>query len=136
MKITEVANALVAVIKGIEGIEGAYLWERKDIKVPAGSVGVPTLERTDVDEAESQLGTDDWKLEFPVSLYFDLADVAKSQQSMVDALEAFTNAIDADQSLGLPTVEASVNDAQPFAERDRKRPLVGYEITVSVLRLV
>lgn len=133
MKITEIAKALVAVIEGI-GLE-EHLWEPKTLRPPAGSVGIPTLKRTPPDEPESQLYSDDWNLDFTVSLYFDLAK-ASIQQDMVDALEAFTDAIDADHSLNGTVFDAAVGEAVPFVEKDRKRPLVGYEITVSVIRLV
>lgn len=136
MKITEIAEALVTVAEGTATLQQAHLWEPKDLAPPAASVGVPGLQRTDPDEAESQLGSDDWNLDFTVSLYFDLAHAAKAQQSMVDALEEFTDAIDADASLGGIVLEASVTEATPFVEKERKRPLVGYEVTVSVVRLV
>src|SRR4051812_18498217 len=96
-KSTTIAEALVAVVKGI-GLE-EHLWEPKDLAPPAGSVGVPALRRTGPDETESQLSTDDWYLDYTVSLYFDLAHVAKAQQAMVDAVESFIDAIDADPSL-------------------------------------
>jgi hypothetical protein len=134
VKVTEIAEAIVAVIAGI-GLK-KYLWEPKDLKPPAGAVHVPHIKRTKPDEAESQLGSDDWDLDFTVSLYFDLAEAAKAQQSMVDAVERFIDAIDEDPSLGGVVLEASVTDAVPFIERDRPRPVVGYECTVSVLRLV
>jgi hypothetical protein len=134
VKLTPIAQALVAVIKGIGLNE--YLWEPKDLRPPAGSVSIPTLERTEPDGAESQLHADDWDLGFTVSLYFDLAHVAKAQQAMVDALEAFVDAIDADHSLDGTVFDCAVTDAVPFVERDRKRPLVGYEITVAVELLV
>lgn len=131
--ITEIAEALVGLLGDI-GLN-ADLWEKKEIRPPAGSVWVPTLQRTEPDEAESQLGTDDWRLIYPVSLYFDLANV-KDQQTAVEKLEAFVKALDADPSLGGTVLEASVTEAVLFKELDRPRPLVGYEITVSVLRLV
>lgn len=134
---TEIAEALVECLKGIGLREGqAHLWEPKDLTPPAGAVGVPAIKRTPPDEAESQLMTDDWELDYTVSLYFDLANVALAQQSMTDKVEAFIKAIDADPSLGGLVLEASVTEAVPFIERDRKRPLVGYECTVSVTVLV
>ena len=131
---TEIAQALVAVVKSIGLRE--HLWEPKDLKPPAGTVGVPAISRTKPDEAESQLGSVDWELDYTVSLYFDLASVAQAQQSMVDAVDDFIDAIDADPSLGGTVLEASVTEAIPFVEKDRRRPLVGYEVTVSVVRLV
>lgn len=134
MKLTEIAEAIEALVKSI-GLE-EHLWEPKDLRPPAGAVGVPVIKRTPPDEADSQLGTVDWILDYTVSLYFDLANVAKAQQAMVDAVEDFIDVVDADPSLGGNALEASVTNAEPFVERDRKRPLVGYEITVSVIRLV
>lgn len=132
--ITPIAEAIVDLLEGIR--LAAHLWEPKDLAPPAGAVGVPTLKRTPPDEAESQLGADDWNLDFTVSLYFDLVDAAKTQQAMADALSAFTAAVDADRSLGGTAFDASVTEAVPFVEKDRKRPLAGYEVTVAVVRLV
>ncbi len=133
--ITPIAEALVAIIESID-LKGE-LWEPKTVSPPAGAVGVPVIRRTNPDEAESQLHSDDWFLDFGVSLYFDLAKAQPAQQGMVDAAEAFIAAIDADTSLGIdPLLEAKVTDCQPFVEQDRRRPLCGYEITVSTHRLV
>lgn len=128
------AEALVAIIERL-GFRGE-LWEPQTIRLPAGTVGTPTLRRRAPDDRESQLLTNDWWVEFTVSLYFDLRDAQKAQQGMVDGLLAFTRAIDADPSLALTVLDAAVTSAVPFVEKDRNRPLVGYEITVATLSLV
>ncbi len=138
--ITSPAEALVAIIEGLPpaGVPfNGYLWEPKEIRPPAGSVGTPTLRRRAPDQAESQLATDDWYLDLLVSLYFDLeGDAQKVQADMVSALVSFTAAIDADPSLGGTVLDSGVISAVPFHEDGRNRPLIGYEITVATLSLI
>jgi hypothetical protein len=103
--------------------------------IPAAAVGAPQLRRTAIDAGERELGSDDWFLEYPVGLYFDLDEAEKSHSQMVEALEAFCKAIDLDPSLGDPLVDdCKVTNAEPFVEEGRQRVLCGYLCTVSVWR--
>jgi hypothetical protein len=80
----------------------AYKWDPgfAGISPPCGVVGVPSAERTPPGEGEESIGANDWSLEFPVQLFFDLADPVLTQSQAVEAMEAFIVAIDADQTLG------------------------------------
>jgi hypothetical protein len=103
--------------------------------IPAAAVGAPELNRGSLDAGERELGSDDWYLDYPVSLYFDLDEAAKAQGQMVEALEAFTKAIDDDPSLGSALIDdCKLTNAEPFVEDGRGRTLCGYLCTVSVLR--
>lgn len=103
--------------------------------VPAVAVGPPTVRRAGLDEGERELGSDDWFLDYPVSLYFDLDEASKSQGQMVEAVEAFSKAIDQDPSLGSALIDdCKLTNADPFVEDGRQRTLCGYLCTVAVLR--
>lgn len=128
------AEALVAVITSI-GLD-AELWEPPTIRPPMGTVGTPSVRRTPPDQAESQLSTNDWYVDYLVSLYFDITRAQAAQQRMVTALIDFTEAIDADPSLAGTVFEAAVTSAEPFFEDGRNRPLIGYQITVATLSLI
>lgn len=125
----------VTMSNGTQALKG-YTYEPSLFdNVPAAAVGVPVVRRSSLDEGERELGSDDWFLEYPVGLYFDLDEAAKSQGQMVEALEAFTKAIDADPSLGSALIDdCKLTSAEPFVEDGRERTLCGYLCTVSVWR--
>lgn len=104
-----IGEALVAVADGLSGLaNGAtvkgILWAPRDTDVrPAAVVEMPGIERVAADEAESQIGTRDVRLSFPVPFYFDLSeDLAYSQSQAVEVVEAFVDAIDAATNAGQP----------------------------------
>lgn len=129
------ASALVTMLRGV-GFRRVHLWEPREIRPPAVSVGTPSLRRRGPDEAESQLSTFDYWIDYPCSLYCDLSKALESQQEMVNGLVAIVAAVDADPSLGGTVLDAVVSEADPFVEQDRNRPLVGYQFTVSTLSLI
>lgn len=104
-----IAQALVDVAAGLSGLANdatvkGILWAPRDTDVrPAAVVEMPGIERVNADEAESQMGTRDARLSFPVAFYFDLSeDVAFSQAQAVEVVEAFVDAIDAATNAGQP----------------------------------
>lgn len=119
----------------------AYKWSRRDIAPPCGVVELPTTRRTDLDVREDHMGQNDWWVEYPVAFYRELDEPATAQAALVETIEAFILAIDADQDLtngGSPVVqEAKVVEATPFAEPlQQTRVLIGYETRVAVLKFV
>lgn len=125
----------VTLSTGVQPLKG-YTWEPREFdRVPAAAVGPPSLRRSGLDEGERELGSDDWTMDYSVGLYFDLDEAGKAQGLMVEALEAFTKAIDDDPSLGSALIDdCKVTNAEPFVEDGRGRPLCGYLVTVSVMR--
>jgi hypothetical protein len=115
-----------------------YLWSpRQMTKVPAGVVEIPSVGRVGPDEAESQLSSDDWNVTYPVVLYVDATRADTSQAALVEFLEDFIAAIDANPSLTNTVLDAKVLSAEPFLDlTEQARPLVGYECEVAVLKLV
>jgi hypothetical protein len=101
----------------------------------AAEIEIPDVARTGVEEAESQLGADDWDLTFPVSIWVNMTDQAHDQIRLVQTLEQWIAAVDADVTFGGLVLEAKVIRAERQYQLAR-RPLVGYETTVAVLKLV
>ncbi len=112
-----------------------YKWARLDYDLPAGVVELPTVSRV---QENSQLGSEDWMMDFPVVLYFDLSDAAFSQEQAAEMVEAFIAAVDANPSLGSPTIvdDAVVTSATPSFETDTARPMVAYTCTLELNKLV
>jgi hypothetical protein len=104
--------------------------------LPVAVIGLPQLERTEPDESESQIGSFDYKLEYPVTFLFDLGDSATAQAQALDTVEKFVAAIDAAQlSAADPSiVDAKVVRSDPGEVVDAARPLLSYSCTLRVLK--
>lgn len=104
--------------------------------LPVGVVGLPQIERTDPDEAESQIGTFDWRFEIPVTFLFDLGDTATAQAQALDTVEAFIKTVDAAAlSISDPSiVDAKVVRSDPGEIVDAARPMLSYTCTLRVLK--
>lgn len=117
---------------------GVNTWARDALTMRgsgAAEIEIPDVSRTGVEEAESQLGADDWDLTYVVSLWVNLTETSVCQQRLVALLEQWIAAVDADVTFGGLVLEAKVTEAKRQYQL-AKRPLVGYETTVSVLKLV
>ena len=104
--------------------------------LPCGVVGPPTIERRVVDEGDSQIGSRDWNLTFPVTLFFDLADTATAQAQATQTVEAFITAVD---TATLSVSDASIEDAvvavaTPVEILNDARPMLAYECSLAVLK--
>jgi hypothetical protein len=134
-----VAQAICNIIDGLSLTSSltSFKWGRIDLdSIPAGVVAMPLFRRTAVEEAESQLGADDWNISYPVLLVADLNEAVANQAQVVDMVEAFVKAIDADYSLAGTVKEAKVTEGEPYVQQDKgSRPLIGYELVVDVLKL-
>jgi hypothetical protein len=106
--------------------------------LPAAVTGLPTVERTDVDNGESQFGSFDWNVTLEVVFLFDLGDTATAQEQALDTVEKFTAAVDAAQlSASDPSiVDAKVVRSEPGEIIDAARPMMSYTCTLRVLKLV
>lgn len=118
---------------------GAATWTPKALdRLPAVVIEIPRITRTALDQAEMQLGTNDWRIEYPVTFYFDLTNPARVQTQAVAFIEAAINAIDADPTLGdiSGVIDAKLATADPVFIEDGPRAMVAYECEVHVLKLV
>jgi hypothetical protein len=142
--IEPVAAALVGLINTVTVTAGSgsvtlvgYQQEPKEFdRLPAGTVSTPEITRVPVGEPELQMGSTEWHLSYRVSLYFEITDPVETQSQMKEAVEAFIKAVDANGQLGGLADDSKVTNSVPFYEDNRNRPLVGYECTVMVLKMV
>jgi len=105
-------------------------------RLPVAICGLPSLERIDVDQPESQLGSYDWTIQFDVTFLFDLGDTQTAQSQALDTLERFVLAIDgAALSASNPSiVDAKVTRSEPGEIVDSARPMLSYTCTLRVLK--
>jgi hypothetical protein len=133
--IAEALRAELAAV-GVAPVIKAHKWAPRALdKVPAGVIGVPSLRRREPDGAESRLGRNDWRLIYPVGLYFELTEAIAAQARAVEVLEAWVKAIDANDTLNDLVEDAAVTVAEPdFTEEGR--PMVLYLTEVHMLAFV
>lgn len=141
--IQPIADALAGVCRSVGLHVPDETWTVGTLRPPCAEIEVPDGRRTGPEEAESQLGFNDWYQEFPVTLWVDLHRATEAQVRLKTLLEAFIVAVDADRSLGLDPADvdfqlddASVVSWERVYQLERDRQLIGYETTVAVLALV
>lgn len=152
-----VAQALADVAAGVPGLaNGATVkgirWAPRDTDTrPAAVVEMPAIERVAADERESQIGTRDVRLTFPVAFYFDLGeDPAFGQEQAVEVVAGYIDAIDAATNDGQPLegsafggavividAKASADAPEIFPpEASSGRPAIRYVCQTEVLGLI
>lgn len=106
--------------------------------LPAGIVGIPSIDRTSPGDVEPQLGSDAWTMEYEVVLCVDLAEAKFAQAQAVELVELFIDSVDDDPSLGDPQVvsDAVVERAEPEVVADERRPMLTYRCRLLVEKLV
>jgi hypothetical protein len=124
----------------------AHQWGPKKFRGPGpwAVVQLPAIDRTGLEEPESQVGTEDWDLEFPVVFYFELTGAPEFvQEQAIAVIEAFIAAVDSDPLLSSAEIpagqieEAKVTAAgPPELDVDQQRPLLVYPCDVALLALV
>lgn len=139
--VTPVADAILTKLQNLAvtpALKG-YRWAPRDLDaIPAAVIELPRIQRPGPDDLEnSPLGTNGWLLDYPVTLYFDLAVAPDAQAQAATYVDAFITAIDDDPSLGLAAVEDSaVTNSEPVIIEERARVLLAYECRLEVLALV
>lgn len=112
-----------------------HKWAPRDLDgTVAGVVEMPRFERRDTDTPEPELGSNTWFIEYPVVLYFPLDEAARSQAVVIDTVEAFVKAIDANPTLSQTVDDAVVTTGEPFLALEAGQ--LGYELTVAVEKRV
>ena len=118
----------------------AYKWAPRDLDGtgPWAVVEMPAIGRIGLDEAETQLGTDDWTVTFPVVFYCALDEARYAQAQITAVVEEWITAVDANPFAADATVDdIAVTDAgPPEIEADAARPRVVYPTTVQLLKVV
>lgn len=106
--------------------------------IPCAVIGIPAITRVGVDQPESQLGARDWFIEWPVNLYFDIADPVFTSQQAIETVEAFIKLIDTEslQAADGTVLDAKVTESVPVEYVDQARPLMVYECKLEIWKLV
>lgn len=114
----------------------AHVWAPRMLAgIPALVIEPPAGTRTQPDEAESQLYTNDWDLDFTCTFYADLNEAAQAQERLVDLVELWVSAIDANEQLDGLCNSAKVTEWQRPAELEidgSARSLLFTQTTVAV----
>ena len=117
-----------------------YKWAPRDLDGagPWGVIELPTVTRIGLDEAETQVGTKDWAVEFPVVFYIPLDEAAYAQALATAVVEDWLTAIDDNPFTADATVDdITVTDAGPAEiDADSSRPVVIYPTTVQLMKFV
>jgi hypothetical protein len=106
---------------------------------PAVLVIAPAGGRTKPDESERQLYTNDWEIEFRCQLVVNLRKAETAQAQMVELIETWVLAIDADRSLGISgLLDASVVDwTEPgIADDGKANPLLVCDTHLELVQFV
>lgn len=135
--IQPVADAIAAKLTAlpVTPLLKAYRWAPRDLdKLPAAVIELPRIERGGPDTTENaSFGLNNWLLDFPVTLYFDLAVPETTQTLAADVLEAFITAIDDDPSLGALVLDSAVTNSEAVIIDDRGRVMFAYECRLEVM---
>lgn len=133
-----IADRLATILTGLS--LGVNTWAQPGLRfgaAGAAEIEIPDIDRTPLERSESQLGSNDWDLEFPVAIWVNLTEAEISQKRLVALVEAWIAAVDADIHLGGLVLEARVTHAaRVYGTTANNVPLVGYETAVAVLKLV
>jgi hypothetical protein len=116
----------------------AYRWAPRDLDaLPAGVVELPSIDRGDAADEESEIGSRTFRIEYPVTFYVAL-DEAALAQTIADAIAlAFIDAIDQQFPYAThPNVDdVRVNVDRPEVIEDA-RPLITVPARVQLLALI
>jgi hypothetical protein len=131
-----IADKAATILTGL-GL-GVNTWADAELtmgRAGAAEIEIPDIGRTRPEQAESQLGADDWQLEYVVSLWVNLTNGPASQQRLVGAGRAVDRRRRRRPDARRLVLDAKVTSAHRQYQLDR-RPLVGYETTLAVWKLV
>lgn len=107
--------------------------------LPCAVLSVPVIRRVSIEAPESQLYTHDWFISIPIVLYFDLADATATSILAIEYVETLIKGIDAG---GLQQVDPTlvedphIVDAEPTEIVDAARPMLQYECSLELLKIV
>lgn len=138
-----IADRLAELLRGIM-VDGTALnvpedsWTRGVIHPPAAEIELPEGTKPGPEQSQSELGSFDYDLEFPVTIWVELTDVTVTQKRLAQYLEEFIAAVDNDPTLDNTVLDSSVDSFEVvYGVGDgRKRDLIGYETRVGVIKLI
>ena len=137
-KLGAIAHAIKPRLATIAGLN-VYDHERlgRAFTPPCVMVGAVDVERTGVEEAESELGRDDWSMSWALTLYVALNDPATAYSDARILVGRLIAAFDADQKLGGEVLEAKLVSAEMGVnDDDENRRLIVVECELEALALM
>ena len=137
-KLAAVAAALKA---AFDTIDGVTVFDHEpvgsELPLPCITIGTPELQRTEIDEAERQLGAEDWRQSWAVTLMVAMHEPADAQALIRRLVGEMVEAIDLDHTLTGEAHEARLVSARVgYGEPDRSPRLIVAECDVQVLSLM
>jgi hypothetical protein len=138
-------DAVEALLENVPGLK-VYDHSPRDLdELPAVEMLLPYIRRVGLDEADSELGSSDWILEYPLRLHVALDDPETAADDALALVGQIVGVVDANPTLGV--VDGTVADARileadgGYALRDPEgnplsRPKVVYDLTLGALLLV
>lgn len=108
-----------------------------ELPTPCILIGTPELQRSEIDDSERQLGSDDWRQSWAVTLQVAMHEPAVAQADIRRLLGEMVYELDADWTLGGEAVEARlVAGRVGYGDAARTPRLLIAECDVQVLSLM
>jgi glycine/D-amino acid oxidase-like deaminating enzyme len=137
-KLAAIAAALKAAFETIDGVT-VFDYEPvgSELPLPCITIGTPELQRSEIDEAERQLGADDWRQSWAVTAMVAMHEPELAQALVRQLVGEMVEAIDLDHTLDGEAHEARLVSARVgYGEPERSPRLVVAECDVQVLSLM
>lgn len=130
-----------ALARAFEPIPEVAVYEHEpvgtEMDLPAITIGTVALQRTEIDEPERQLASDDWRQSWSVTLLVAMHDPEVASARTRRIIGEMVEAIDLDHTLGGEAVEARLTAAtQGYGPEDHDPRLIVVECDVQVLALM
>lgn len=108
-----------------------------ELPTPCILIGTPELQRSEIDDSERQLGSDDWRQSWAVTLQVAMHEPADAQADIRRLLGEMVYELDADWTLGGECVEARLVAGRiGYGDAARNPRLLIAECDVQVLSLM
>ncbi len=122
-------------------IDGVAVFDHEpvgsELPTPCILIGTPELQRSEIDDSERQLGSDDWRQSWAVTLQVSMHEPAEAQADIRRLLGEMVYELDADWTLGGEAVEARlVAGRVGYGDAARNPRLIIAECDVQVLSLM
>lgn len=137
-KLGAIAAALAAAMGSIVGVS-VYAHEPigNELTLPAITIGAVTLQRSELESDERQLGYDDWRQSWPLTLLIAMHEPQEAQALARRLIGEMVEAIDLDHTLDGEAVEARMTEARAGYGPEEGTPrLIVVECEVQVISLM
>lgn len=136
-KLGAVAEALAEVFGGIVGVSVHAFEPVGELALPCITVGQPELERVELESMERQLGYDDWRMSWSVTLQVAMYEAQEAQALARRLTGEMVEALDLEPTLGGEAVEARLVSARGgYGDPEHSPRLIVVECDVQVIALM